>query len=352
MVPESGLGVERLDPVADRRWQDLIDASPAASVFHHPAWLRLLRESYRYGLHALCTVDADGRAVAGLPLAEVRSVLTGRRLVSLPFTDLCGPVHTTGADSHAEGMLLAAVAGERAAVGVDLEIRDAVPDVAGALVVERFLHHQLDLSPGAAALERHRVRSEIRRGAAKGRREGVTVKRSVDRAALQAFFGLHLRTRRRQGMPTQPKGFILGLESLFAQGLGFVLTAHVARRPIAAAVFLAFNGRLVYKYGASDERFLALRPNNLLFMEAIRWGCEHGMGVLDFGRTDLDHAGLARFKRAWGADERRLSYTYLASRLPSEDPPGTARRMLSAAIRRGPLAVTRGVGAVLYRHAG
>src|SRR5262249_52481835 len=151
-------------------------------------------------------------------------------------------------------------------------------------------------------------KSQIRRGIKKARREGVEITIATDRAALEAFFRLHVRTRRRQGVPTQPKRFIRAFERLFDSGLGWVAVARWHDTAIAAAVFLSFNGTVIYKYGASDRRHLDKRPNNLLFMEAIRRACVEGNHTLDFGRTDLDNEGLAAFKRAWGTDEQQLGY--------------------------------------------
>ncbi|MGH2824477.1 MAG: GNAT family N-acetyltransferase, partial [Thermoleophilaceae bacterium] len=172
-----------------------------------------------------------------------------------------------------------------------------------------------------------------------------------DRAALADFYRLHVATRGRLGVPTQPRRFVLGLERLFGEGLGFVLLVRREGRPIAAAVFLAHRDVLTYKYGASDARFLGIRPNNLLFMEAIRWGCEHGFRSLDFGRTHWGQEGLRRFKLAWGAEERELRYRLLGG----PGPAGLSQRgerLLGAVIRRGPPVVGRAIGEVLYRHAG
>ena len=85
-------------------------------------------------------------------------------------------------------------------------------------------------------------------------------------------------------------GVGLGLSPLVG---GFLVEAFgwkgvfLYRVPVAAAVFLSFNGRLVYKYGASAASGLQVRPNNLLFWHVIRWAVEHGYRTLDFGRTDL-----------------------------------------------------------------
>jgi CelD/BcsL family acetyltransferase involved in cellulose biosynthesis len=104
---------------------------------------------------------------------------------------------------------------------------------------------------------------------------------------------------------------------------------------------------MTYKYGASVHGALALRPNNLLFMDAIRWGCENRQRVLDFGRTDLGNHGLLAFKRSWGAVETPLRYTYFGSDPPGRD--GFARRALGGVIRRSPPIVGRLVGEALYR---
>ena len=108
---------------------------------------------------------------------------------------------------------------------------------------------------------------------------------------------------------------------------------------------------MTYKYGASDRRHLGVRPNNLLFMEAIDWGCANGARVLDFGRTTHDNEGLRAFKRAWGAEETTLRHTYFADRAPATTD-GRALRMLGHVIRRAPAPVGRVVGEALYRHIG
>ena len=340
--------LSRVDPVEDPRWEAFVARAVDASIFHHPAWLALLRDQYGYGFTACCVCDAGGEIVAGLPMARVDSRLTGRRLVAVPFSDLCPPLVEPGARGAAEA-LAQAIREAQAAAGVPLQVRGPVVALREAQVAGRFLHHRLALGDSAED-SLAAAKPAIARGIAKARREGVAIERRTDTRALETFYALHLRTRRRQGVPTQPKRFVMSFAELFARDLGFVLLAVHGGRPIAAAVFLTFNGRLVYKYGASDERSLAVRPNNLLFEAAIGWGAANGMRELDFGRTDLDNAGLAQFKRSWGATEETLAYTYLGG----EPPDGWRRgeRLLGAIIRRTPQATSRLVGALLYRHTG
>jgi CelD/BcsL family acetyltransferase involved in cellulose biosynthesis len=341
-------GSVELDPLADPAWMDLVTRSPAATVFHHPGWLRLLRTTYRYEMTACVVLGDEGTPLAGVPVAAVSSRLTGRRLVALPFSDLCPPLVSEDAAIWAPGALRDALGAFQARHGVPLEVRGTGDVLGRAHGGERFRHHVLPLASEVATVERGIAKPQILRGVRRARREGLTARVATDRNALDAFYRLHVATRRRLGVPTQPRRFILGFEALFARGLGFVLLVNRGQQQIAGGVFLTFGDTLLYKYGASDARFLGLRPNNLLFMEAIRWGCAHGMRRLDFGRTHWDQEGLRAFKLAWGAQEHELRYRHIGG------VPGGPRatEMLGPVIRRSPPAVGRAIGELLYRHAG
>lgn len=341
-----------IHPLADPRWAELVAASDGALPFHHPAWLRLLHEQYGYELIACCAEAPNGDLTGGLPLARIDSRLTGSRLVALPFSDLCPPLEVAGAPGGTAATVLDALEAERLRRGLEVEVRAALPASAGARPGARFLHHVVPLERDVDAVARRFSKSQVRRGIAKARREGVTVRRATDVGALKEFYRLHLATRRRQGAPTQPWRFIRRFGSLFERGLGFVLLARADRQTIAAAVFLEMDGTVVYKYGASDRRQLDKRPNNLLFMEAIRHGCEHGGRRLDLGRTDLDNAGLRRFKLAWGAEESELSYSRLGGGADDELAGGGIPPAVGTAIRRGPPLVGRAIGAAFYGHYG
>lgn len=337
-----------LDPRDDARWLRLVERAPQTTIFHHPLWLGLVARQYRYPIAAAAVLDAGGEAVAGLPVALVASRLTGRRLVALPFSDACPPLVAQDAPGDAAERLAAAVEDLRRRHGMPVEVRGAFPALAAP--VDRFLQHRVDLTPGLEEVERGYA-SQVRRNVRKARREGVEVRRRVDAEALEEFYALHLRTRRRLGVPTQPKAFVRGLADVVQHGHGFVSIARLAGRPVAAAVFLHAGATLTYKYGASDPEFQQARPNNLLFADAIAWACEQRLGELDLGRTDLGHEGLSAFKRSWGAAETPLAHTYAGGPAPSPGP-SLAERVLAPVIRRGPALTGRVIGEVLYRHAG
>ena len=180
-------------------------------------------------------------------------------------------------------------------------------------------------------------------------REGVSLERRTDRAAIDAFFALHVRTRRKHGVPTQRRSFFRRLEALFREGLGFVLLAVHDGRPIAASVYLSFNGVMTLKYNASDERMLKLRGNQAIYEQAFRIAVEQGCTSFDFGRTELDNEGLRTFKEDFGAQAELLTYTLSPAR-PDARSVRTVSGLQKTAIRRSPAVFGRVAGALLYRH--
>jgi CelD/BcsL family acetyltransferase involved in cellulose biosynthesis len=342
------LTAETLDPLLDIRWQRFVERSANGGIFHHTEWLRLLNAQYGYPMLAQCLADGDGEIVAGLPFARIKSRLTGTRLVAVPFSDVCAPVLSDTQDAGMLTRLLDTVCAAHQRDGIAVEIRAPLEGIGHA--GSGFHQHELALDPGLATISDGFTKM-VKRGIARAERDGVEVVRATDEEALRTFYRLHLHTRRRQGVPTQPKRFITRFAQLFDQDLGFVLIARSEDIPIAAAVFLTFNGVLTYKYGASDSAYLKRRPNNAIFMEAIRWGCEHGQRTLDMGRTDLENEGLSAFKRSWGAREHTLTYTRLSPQVERSTRAGVPSA-LGTVISRSPPLTGRLVGAALYRHFG
>src|SRR5439155_23902124 len=52
-------------------------------------WLDLITNLYGYKSIRLTATDTLGRITGLLPICTIQSLITGRRLVSLPFSDFC-----------------------------------------------------------------------------------------------------------------------------------------------------------------------------------------------------------------------------------------------------------------------
>jgi CelD/BcsL family acetyltransferase involved in cellulose biosynthesis len=332
-------------PLRDPRWLEFVSARPEALPVHHPAWALVLEECYDFGSLALVR-ETEGTISAGMPVLQVQRPFGGARWISLPFTDFSPPL---GGPSELE-RLARDLDGLPAARGVKrLEIRSPFPG-ATSETPEPPLRHTLplDVDPDVVA---RRFKDSVKRNIRKGERSGVTIRRGTGEADLvDAFYGLHVQTRRRLGVPVQPRRFFRLLwRNVVEPGLGFVLVALDDERPVAAAVFLAWNGTVAYKYGASDPERLSLRPNDVLFRDAIRWACANGFHTLDFGRTDADATGLRRFKLGWGCDEAPLLYSVVGGEPPRLT--SSSSTALAPLLRHSPTWVTRVVGELLYKYA-
>ena len=90
--------VFRINPLVDPRWPHLLERHPCASVFHTAEWLGALRATYGYLPMAYTTSPPDAPLTNGWVFCEIDSWLTGRRLVSLPFSDHCEPLADNPAD--------------------------------------------------------------------------------------------------------------------------------------------------------------------------------------------------------------------------------------------------------------
>lgn len=335
----------------DPRWQCLIEQDPAATIFHHPAWMEVLAASYGYRPFILAVTGADGQVRAGLPLAEIRAFPTARRFVALPFSDYCTPLYRD------EAALLALASGlaaqQRAGRLPRLEVRAALPELPGVYARAPFVLHTVALECDPAQVAKRAHRQQIQ-NAHTAEKNGVRVERGVGLEAVGEFYRLHSLTRRKHGVPVQPwKFFRLLREGLLEKGHGFVLLAYQGETCISAGLFLHWGKTLTYKYSATAEASQALRPNHLVTWTAMEWGCQNGFTTFDFGRADLEDEGLRAYKRRWGAAETPLSYSYIAASPPPEaHGEGRLGGLLKGLIRRSPVWVGQTIGGVLYRYAG
>jgi hypothetical protein len=84
--------VYTFNPLADSRWEEFVRTNPGASVFHTAGWVDALSQTYVYEPVVYTTCAPDAELTNGILLCRIRSWLTGRRMVSLPFSDHCEPL--------------------------------------------------------------------------------------------------------------------------------------------------------------------------------------------------------------------------------------------------------------------
>ena len=85
-------GVVFIDPVSDHRWDKFVESHPYGWLCHLSGWKKVLEKSFSH-MRGYYPVLLNGSEIkAAMPIFQVKSWLTGQRLVSIPFASLCDPL--------------------------------------------------------------------------------------------------------------------------------------------------------------------------------------------------------------------------------------------------------------------
>lgn len=340
-----------LNPLEIKEWDSLLIPHKRADIFHTSSWAKVLIESYQY--QPLYFGSLAGKKLTNLlAVMSIESRLTGKRGVSLPFSDYCRPLYLNQADF--QDFLNNLLDYGRKAGWRYLEIRGSEAESPGLRPSCSFFTHDLDLTNGPETIF-SRFSEATRRNIRKSDVNKIRVEHTTSLEALREFFRLNVLTRRKHGLPPQPFLFFEKLHAhIISKGHGFTSLAYHQNQVISGAVFLHFNCKAMFKYGASDQRYLNLRGNNAVMWHAIGHLKEKGnLKSLSLGRTDQNNQGLKRFKSGFGTTESMVHYyRYDFGKRNFVSHSGQLPRWQKMGFRSMPLGTLTLIGKHLYRHIG
>lgn len=335
------------DVDAEKRWDTYVGGHPTASGYQTTGWRRVIARVYGYPGHYLYA-EQDGQVVGVLPLAHIRTLVTGNVLVSLPFTTYGG----ISADSPAvAGELLEAATGLARRLGARrLELRHVEQAPVELPSKTHRVTMWLDLPPSEDALWKA-FRTELRTDIRRRLKDGLEV-RVGGREEVESFYRVFVANMRDLGTPPYAKAFF---STILAEwpGSSWVATCYHRGAPVASGFLLGFRGTLEIPWASSLASAKRLRPNMLLYWECLRHAIGQGFTRFDFGRS-APGGGTFDFKRQWGARAVPLYWQYWLARpgdaVPSRDPGDPRFALAIRAWQRLPLAVTRVLGPRLVRY--
>ena len=343
------MAIDIINPLNYAGWNELLETNPHSSFFHTANWAQVLAESYGFTPLYFCRIEHE-RMVSLLPMMEVDSWLTGRRGVSLPFTDAV-PVIAGTTEAVDELFELSAAHG-RQRQWKYFEFRPGSDLFTGEKQHAVFVNHQLPLDNTEEQLFKQ-FRESTRRNIKIAYKNRIEVIFSASFRAVKEFYRLNCSARKDHGLPPQPFRFFANLQKhALKKGLGMIANGISKGKVISSNIYLFHKNRAFYKFGANDRKHMNLRSSYLAMWEAIRYFLSKGFDLLDFGRTDADDAGLLQFKRGWGTDE--IPVNYYRYDLRREAFVGSAGGMKTSysICKYMPLPALRLVGWGLYRHFG
>jgi len=343
--------VYEIDPLQDPRWVEFVRTHPDASVFHTRNWLSALRAEYGYLPSVFCTSRGGARITDAVVFCRIHSWLTGKRIVSLPFSDHCEPLVSS---PECLDPILQRLRAELQAKGLKyLELRPINQGVGpnrGFRESSTYVWHSIDLSRTGKALFQSFDKDCVQRRIRRAERESLDYEVGNSEELLKRFFTLFVTTRRRHYLPPQPYSWFRHLSRAFGNQLQIRLISYKGR-PISTTLTLAHAQTVAYKYGGSDARFNYLGATPLLFWRTIQEAQSQGFTRMDLGRSNLDSAGLIKFKENWGAQRRTLQY-FQAGALTGFELGPAARFLRRLVCPVAPQWSLIALGNMLYRHLG
>ena len=200
--------VYEVDPLSDPRWARCINNCSQASVFHTREWLNSIYRTYGYEPVVFTTSPPNGELSNGLLFCRIRSWLTGRRLVSLPFSDHCEPLVSNRDELN---LLIKYLRQDRERHDwAYLEIRPVNEQFenagleAGFRPARSYYLHRLDLRPSLDEIFHSLHRNSVQRRIQRANRADIVSKSGRSEELLKDFYSLLVLTRGRHHLPPQP----------------------------------------------------------------------------------------------------------------------------------------------------
>lgn len=297
--------IQTVSPITYPGWDEMVVSSPGYSFFHSSPWARVLSESYGF-TPLYFTIIKNGKLHALLALMEVKSIITGKRGVSLPFTDYCEPILQD--NLSCQELLDDIMKSGRQRGWKYFELRGGGRLLSDRQVSMSYLLHTLDLAKEAAEIFRT-FRKGTKSAIKKAEKDSIEITISNSEESIINFYELNCITRKSHGLPPQPQRFFKAIyRHILERGLGMVILASYGGEHIAGGVFFHFGEKAIYKYGASKREYQDLRATNLIVWRAINYYLDKGCRSFCFGRTETENQGLRIFKNGWGTTEQILNY--------------------------------------------
>jgi len=342
--------IKRL-PVADAalaaRWDAFVMACPQASFFHRSGWARALDRVFRHPLFLLYA-ERDGRIEGVLPLAQVKSMLFGHAVVSLPFAVYGGVAADT---PEAAAALEAEAARLTQQLGAQhLELRHVERQHADWPLQDLYFTFRKPLLPdeeaNMLAIPR-KQRAMVRKGIKNGLVSRIDP--GVDR-----FFAMYASNVHRHGTPALPRRWFQALRDEFGPDCDVLTVETPDGKPLSSVLSFYFRGELLAYYAGDDEAARDLAGNDFKYWELMRHGLARGCTLFDYGRSKAG-TGPFSFKKNWGFEPTPLHYEYQLYKrdaVPQNNPNNPKYKLLIETWRRMPIGLANALGPMLVRSLG
>lgn len=349
-----------IDPLQDSRWDEFVNNHPFGWITHLAGWKSVLEKSFKHIRgHYLTLIDeSNNNIVAALPIFEVKSWLTGKRLVSIPFATISDPLVS---NSDQMQMLFDAAlefAGQRKITEIEIRSHRLSPILQNHSFEKNldFKQHLISLNGSLEDLLKSFHKKCVQKRIRQSLESNLKLRIAQDERDMWSFYQLHLVIRKRLGLPVQPYQFLRQLwQVFFPLNHLALLLAEYEGKIVGGQIIFKFKDQVSAEFIAYDDHYRDLNLSHFLYWHAIRLAHEQEYKTFDLGRTSAHNDSLMEFKSRWGTEVLDLPIYYHSKKMAAKRKSREDSRtygMVRTVCQKMPAPVFQAFGNFCYHHLG
>jgi len=341
-------------------WDAFVKNHPHGWICHLSGWKDVIEKSFKHIRgYFLAVWDDEVKAItAGLPVYSVKSWLTGNRLVSIPFAQLCDPLVSfpEEIDLFIPPLLDLYRQNRCSHIEIRATFSDTLKKITEFETSVSHKHHYVALHRGIDEIKKTFHATKVSQPIAKALKYELKLKLGESENDLSEFYKLLFNSRKRLGLPPIPYCFFKSLWEKFGTEENLsVLFALYEDKPVAATLIFKFGNKVSSEFLADNIAFRRLHPNHFLYWESMKTACIEGYDIFSFGRTHYDNKSLLAFKNSWGTivtDLNMFFYPKEAAGKYGNRDSSWKYKLIKKSSLHAPDFIFRAIGSFCYRHLG
>jgi FemAB-related protein (PEP-CTERM system-associated) len=331
-------------------WDDYV-LSHQASVYHLHQWKPLIESVFGHKSY-YCVAKHHNKIVGIMPLINLRSVMFGNYLVSMPYFNYGGIIANSA--SITEGLLNFSenlrneLDCQHCEIRMDQPLENEFLEVVKNCRTDKVtMLLELPEDPDAlwssiGAKRRAQVKRPIREGAS-FKMGGIEL--------LNDFYQVFSLNMRDLGTPVYSQQFFEGIIKNFPSKSQIAIV-YLNNMPVGAGFLISHNGTMEIPWASTNRKFNRFGINMYLYWNILKTAIQQGAHQFDFGRSSKD-AGTLKFKKQWGAQPKQLYWYYQLKKghaIPQLNHNNKKLKLLIEIWKKLPLSFTNRIGPLIVKN--
>jgi FemAB-related protein (PEP-CTERM system-associated) len=345
------------------QWDAYVQNHPNGTFFHLIGWKKVVEKTFGHKSFYLIAQEnnnsknlinstnstiSKNQVVGVLPLFSVKSLLFCKSLISLPFAAYGGVLADR---SEIANQLLETAKGMTRSKGLEyLELRNRDVGIEHLPTKDLYIRFRReiykDLESNIKAIPR-----KSRRMIRIGEKEGLT--HQFGQAELiPEFYEIFAKSYHRLGSPVFSSRLYKNLFEELQEKTNILIVRNKEGKPISSVLTFFYKDEVLPYYAGSLFEYRELAPNDYMYWQLMKYGCESGYRLFDFGRSKMD-TGSSDFKRHWGFEPEPLPYQYFLNEIkeiPNISPANPSYRKKIEMWRKLPFWATKLIGPRIVKY--